>query len=62
MLSDVTIPNEIFALITALVGVSFAAVLSALGWLVLKVAKLGEDLAVIKQRLRDLPCDNCSTN
>lgn len=57
----VTIPPEIFALVTCLVGVAFAACLSALGWLILRVSKLIEDVAAIRQRLRDLPCDACET-
>ena len=61
MISEVLIPTEIFALLATLAGVAFAATLSALGWLIGRVSKLSTDVAVIRQRLSDLPCDHCPT-
>ena len=59
MLADVTIPGEMFTFFTALAGVAFAAMLAALGWLILRVAALSESIARIVQKLEDLPCDTC---
>jgi len=60
MIGAVTIPSELFALFAGLAGIAFAASLSALGWLILRVAALGESVARIRQRLEDLPCDKCA--
>lgn len=60
MFADVTISTEIFALISGVGCVIVASSLAALGWLVLRVSQLSEDIAVIRTRLNSLPCGHCA--
>lgn len=59
-MATVMIPTELFALLSALAAVAFAAMLSALGWLILRVAAISEAVAAMRQKLDDLPCDRCT--